>query len=96
MRRADLRRNVLHEGAAERDVQNLDAAADREHGFPPGFCLLDQRSFRRIARGVDGAYFFVALFAVASRIDVFTSVSTRPETESRIAAAASLVKVAER
>gem|GEM_PF-4118838 len=42
-------------------------------GFPRAFASSIQRDFRRIARGVDRAYFFVALLAVAGRIDVLAS-----------------------
>ena len=72
-RGAALGGDILYEGPAKRDVEDLDSAADRQNGFPPLPCLLDERGFRRIARRVDGAYFFVALFAVARGIDVFTS-----------------------
>ena len=65
--------NVLNQRSAERDVQNLDAAADREHGNPPSFRFNDEAGFGCIARGVYGAYFFVAPFSVTRRIDVLTA-----------------------
>jgi hypothetical protein len=68
-----LRGNILDQRSPEGDVQYLYPPADRENGSPSFLRFLDQRRFRRIARGVNGTYFFVAFLTVASRIDVFAA-----------------------
>jgi hypothetical protein len=78
----DLRSDVLNERSAEGHIEDLDAAANGEHRNSPRLRFLDESCFGRIARGVDGAYFFVALFPVASGIDVLTA--GEHETGNRI------------
>ena len=65
--------NILDQRSTEGDVQDLNAAADREHGSAARLRFLDERGFSRIARDVDSAYFFVTLLSIARGIDVFTA-----------------------
>ena len=68
-----LRSDVLHQRAAERDVENLDAPTDCENGSAACAGLLDERGLGRIAGGIHRAYFFVAFLAVARGIDVLAA-----------------------
>src|SRR6266516_5143683 len=70
--------NILDQRSTEGDIQDLNAAADREHGRPARLRFLDERGFGRIAREVHSAYFFVTLLSVARGVDVFSTGKDEP------------------
>src|SRR6476660_7506423 len=78
----DFRGYVLNQRSAKRDVEDLDAATNGKHRHAAGLCFIDECSFGRIARDVDGAYLPVALFAVASGVNVLAA--GKNETGNRV------------
>ncbi len=65
-----LARDVLVEGAAVRDVDELDAAADREDRDAPALGLREQRQLVGVAVGRGGVELRVGLLAVRGGVDV--------------------------
>lgn len=65
-------RNVLDQGAAQRNVGHLDAAADREGGKPPGPGGEEQRQLECIPAGVHVAERRVRHGVIVLRTDIFT------------------------
>src|SRR3954469_11001239 len=68
-----LRRDVLNQCPAEGDVQNLDAATNRQNRSSSSARLLDQCGFGRIACGVHCTYFLVTLLTIACRIHILAA-----------------------
>ena len=66
-------RNVQEERAALRDVEQLHAAADRQHGHMPGTDVLGQKPVKILAPGVHRPHGRVRHVAVATRIEVSPS-----------------------
>ena len=73
-----LARQVLIERPAQRDVQDLDAAADREDRLGLGPGLADQRELDRVARRVHLAEGGVRRRPVAGRRDVLAPGQHQP------------------
>src|SRR4051812_46612975 len=61
---------VLHEVAAARDVQDLDAAADREHRHVPLERRAQERELRRVPLRANAVRLRVRVGAVVGRIEV--------------------------
>ncbi len=68
--RSDHRRDVLVEGSAERDVEDLDAATDGEDGHAALPRFAGEREFELVAPGVGLADRLVGLLSVPPRFDV--------------------------
>src|SRR3989442_5631455 len=73
-----LARQVLVQRAAERDVEDLDAAADREDRQPALARARDQGELDRVALGIDLAELGVRGGAVARGIDVLAARQHEP------------------
>ena len=62
--------DALMQGAAERDIQLLDAAADRQHRHVAAHRLADQRQCRRVAVGIVQRALHARRPAVMVRLDI--------------------------
>ena len=72
-RAGHLRGDVLHQRAAARDVQDLDAAADREDRQVAAARLADERELELVARRIDVHHRRMSRLAVAGRRDVLAA-----------------------
>ena len=68
--RPDLRRQILEERAAERDVDQLDAAADAENGFSRFDEFAEQLDLVVVAHAVARPLGLQRLFAIRRRADI--------------------------
>jgi hypothetical protein len=68
-----LRRDVLHERAAQGDVEDLDATADRERGQRASAGRLDERDLERVAPVVGVAQLGVRRTPVATGAHVLAA-----------------------
>ena len=75
---ADLARDVLHERTASRDVEHLDAAADREHGHVRFERARDQLQLVLVASGFGGGERLVRMLAVYRRQHVAAAGEQKP------------------
>src|SRR5688500_10719816 len=65
-----LRGNILNERSAQSYVQNLNAAADGEHGSTALASLFDQRRLGCIACGIYRTYFRVRGLTIPGGVDI--------------------------
>src|SRR4051812_33940085 len=75
---ADDLREVLDEVAAERNVEHLRAAADREHGQVTGERRRQQRQLGSIARGDDSDGLWMSLLPVQLGIQIGAAREDQP------------------
>jgi len=81
-RRLGLRGEVLVEVAAERDVDDLDAAADAEDGHPALARRAEECDFEPVAAGVHDVQMGMRRLAVEGGVHVVPPVRRRPSIRS--------------